>query len=525
MQNSGNGDYVSGRKCIALLVMAALMVAFIMMNEGLSAAKGFDLNGSVEEFTAYLDTRIPKIMRDYQIPGVSIAIIHEKQMVWSNAYGYADIQHNRKMTVDTVCRVESISKPVTAWGVLKLAEDERIHLDDPLNQYLKNWELPESSFPVDSMTIRQLLSHTSGMPLGTIGLEYSPEAKIPSLEESLSKEATLIREPGTAFAYSNVGFNLLELLIQEVTGQRFSEYMEQEIFKPLGMKHANFDWSTEIKTQVPVGYDLKGNPVPVYVYAEKASGGLFANVEDLAHFMIAGMAGINNDGNLVLNPSSVNELYYPAVDIPGMYGMVSESYGLGYFIDITPDGKKAVFHGGQGHGWMTHFHSFPIAGEGIVILTNSQRSWSLIAYILRDWSRWSLATKVGMEIILLGMAAMWVVIGLTIMASLYLLLTTGGGIRKGRRSLSRLTKKTAGLGILQCGLGLALFAGVSWSMNQDYLFLSSLFPSAFPWLMYSICALAAGLVLAALFPANFARGKGSIANEKDSISVNRTRCG
>ena len=522
MQNNGNGYYVTGRKCIALLVMAALMSAFLMMNGGLSAAKNFSQDGSVEEFTAYLDGRIPKIMEDYQIPGVSIALIHDKQMVWSNAYGYADIQQDRKMTVDTVCRVESISKPVTAWGVLKLAEDGRIHLDEPLDQYLKNWEVPKSSFPVDSMTIRQLLSHTSGMPLGTIGLEYSPEARIPGLEESLSKEATLIREPGTAFAYSNVGFNLLELLIQEVTEQRFSEYMDKEIFKPLGMNHSSFDWSDEMNPKVPVGYDLKGNPVPVYVYSEKASGGMFANVEDVAHFLIAGMAGTNNDGNQVLNPSSVNELYNPAADIPGMYGMVSESYGLGYFIDITPDGKKAVFHGGQGHGWMTHFHSFPDAGEGIVILTNSQRSWPLISYILRDWSRWSLATKVGMEIILLGMVAMWVVIGLTIMASLYLLFTTGGGIRKGHRSFSRLLKKTAGLRILQCGLGIALLGGVSWSMNQEYLFLSSLFPSAFPWLMYSVCALAAGLVLAASFPVNFAKGKGSIADEKDSISINRT---
>lgn len=492
---------------LKLLLIVAFIVTVIIHVDYSYAAKNPRQEESINEFTAYLDGRITKIMKNYDIPGVSIALIHDGEMVWSNAYGYADIKKGRKMTVDTVCRVESISKSVTAWGVMKLAEKGKIHLDEPVHQYFKNWEIPKSAFPGENITIRQLLSHSSGMPLGTIGLEYSPQDIIPSIEESLSKEAKLIREPGSAFEYSNVGFNLLELLIQEVTAQSFTEYMDNEILKPLEMNNSSFDWSEKINPEVPVGYDLKGNPVPVYVYSEKASGGMFANVEDVARFIIAGMTKAEIEENKVLSLSSVYELYNSVIGIPGMYGMVADSYGLGYFVDNTPDGKKAVFHGGQGHGWMTHFHFFPEEGEGIVILANSQRSWPLISYILRDWSKWSLATKVGMERILQGIVGMWVVIGLILMGSMYLFWITGSGILKGHRSFLLLSKRALVTRSLQFGSSIGLIWGVTWSMNQKYLFISSIFPLAFDWLTYSTCVLAIALLLSALFPVAFGKGK------------------
>lgn len=99
-------------------------------------------------------------------------------------------------------------------------------------------------------------------------------------------------------------------------------------------------------------------------------------------FIKAGMVNYSDTGNNVLNYRSITDLYKPVVKVPGLYGIAFNSYGLGHFIEYLPEGLKAVSHGGQGHGWMTHFHFIPEMGDGIVILTNSQRSWPLIAGVL-----------------------------------------------------------------------------------------------------------------------------------------------
>ncbi len=125
------------------------------------------------------------------------------------------------MAVDAICRAESISKSITAWGVMRLVEQGLVGLDDPVQQYLGDWKLPESEYSEQEVTIRRLLSHSAGMSLGTIGEEYTPQSNIPSLRDYLTHEARLIREPGSGFLYSNPGFNLLELL----TGRDFAEYM------------------------------------------------------------------------------------------------------------------------------------------------------------------------------------------------------------------------------------------------------------------------------------------------------------
>ena len=505
----------TSKKWLTIFVLVvALILAFIVYLNDSYGVKRPNNEASVGEFTAYLDERITRIMGNYEIPGVSIALIHGGEMVWSNAYGYADVAAGRKMTVDTVCRVESISKSVTAWGVMKLLENGQIQLDEPVHQYLTSWAIPKSRFSEEDITIRQLLSHSSGMPLGTIGLEYSPEDSIPSLENSLSRQAKLVRDPGTAFEYSNVGFNLLELLIEEVTGVKFSDYMEEEVLEPLGMNSARFEWSEDIDPEVPMGYDLQGDPVPLYVYSEKGSGGMFSNVEDVACFVMAGMEESKLTESRVLRPSSMEEMYTPVMDISGIYGMVAEGYGLGYFIENTAEGKKAVFHGGQGHGWMTHFHSFPEEGEAIVILTNSQRSWPLISSVLKDWSRWSLASQVGMSKILWGVVGMWVVIGLIAIGSMALLYRTGKGVYRRHRSFTILSKQAMVTRSVKLGLGLGMVFAVVWSSNQPYLFLSSIFPLAFDWLIYSIVVFSLALLLSILFPETDSREK--------RISTNRT---
>ena len=453
-----------------------------------------------EEFKDQLDDRIPVWLERYEVPGVSIAFVRNGELTWADAYGLADIDDQIRMTPETICRVESISKSVTARGVMKLVEMGEISLDDPVHKHLVSWRFPESDVETDKVTIRQLLSHTSGLALGTLGLEYSPQEEKPSLRESLTRDVTFIREPGKSFSYSNVGFNLLELLIEDVSGRDFSDFMKEEILTPLGMVNADFEWREEFPTPVPDGHKLSGEPVPVYVYSVKGAGGLFANAEDIAVFAATGMLNPMYAKDDVLSQRSLREIYTPVTEVDQVYSFVADYYGLGHFIEILPNGKRAVFGGGQGNGWMTHFHLVPETGDGIVILTNSSRSWPLISHILSDWAEWSGYGSVGMGIIAKAMSGFRILIFIILSGALLQLWRLIRGYKRGGRRVELKIRDFSVGQFLQIALVVILAAVVIWSATREYLFIRSVFPGASDWFFGAIVFLALVIFVSALIP-------------------------
>jgi len=452
------------------------------------------------DFQHAMNQRIPGWMENYQVPGVAFALIKNGKMSGSEAYGLADQDNQTRMKPETICRVESISKSVTARGVMKLAEEGKIKLDDPVYRHFVSWEFPESEFETESVTFRHLLSHTSGLALGTLGLEYDPKEEKPSLRKSLTREVNFIREPGESFNYSNVGFNLLELLIEDVSGRNFAAYMKEEILNPLGMQSAYFKWSEDFSTSVPDGHKTNGETVPVYVYSGKGAGGLFASVEDIAAFAASGMMDPFSSADHVLTQNSLWELYSPVIEVDQIYSFVADYYGLGHFIEILPNEKKAVFGGGQGNGWMTHFHIVPETGDGIVILTNSSRSWPLISHILSDWAEWNGFGSVGMGVIAKAMMGFWTVIFLIMAGSV---LQLGRIIRdygSGKRYFELQLQGYSVVQFIQLALFVILATAIIWSLTREYLFITSVFPGAAEWFFGVVVFLALVILVSALIP-------------------------
>lgn len=457
---------------------------------------------SVAEFSAYFDQRIPRLLAKYNIPGVSMALVHNGQLVWSNAYGYADLEQQRIMRPDAICRVESISKSVTAWGVMRLVEQGRLELDAPIQNYLHSWKLPQTVFDPDKITIRRLLSGNAGLPLGAIGkvVEYSPQSPMPTLRDYLKQEVRLTRDPGSGFMYSNVGFNLLELLIEEASGCDFATYMTEELLRPLEMTRSSFAWDSSFSVAIPIGYEIDGTAVSPYVYPAKASGGLLATAADIGRFIGAAMTGSFRSDHGMLNLERICQMHEPQVVIPGLFGLVSESYGLGHFIETLSDGRKAVWHGGQGHGWMTHFHAIPERGDGIVILTNSQRSWPFMAQVLTDWSRWLGIEPVKMGRIIDATRVLWGIIGLVLLISLWLAYGLVAELRRRKLRFDPMSPTSRGTRWIQFALGMLGIGGIAWSAAQPYLFISAIFPTAAAWAGGSVVALSILLVIRSLFP-------------------------
>jgi len=459
-----------------------------------------DPHAPLGEFVAHLDASVPRLMRTYAVPGVALALVEEGRVVATAAYGDADRQLGRPLTVDALFHTGSISKSVAAWGVMRLVERGDVGLDDPLPQHVTAWELPASAYPAEAITLRRALSHTAGVALGPIGDAYPPDGLVPSLREALTRDVRVVREPGGGFLYSNPGYDLIELLVEEVAGRPFADFMDDEVLGPLGMLDASFAWRASERARVPSGYDLRGTPVAPFVYPTKASGGLFATVEDVARFVAAGMTGHGPGDRVILSDASLRALHGPEVAIPGMFGVVADAYGLGHFVETLADGRRAVWHGGQGKGWMTHFHAVPESGQGIVILTNSQRSWPLMARVLSDWAAWTGIGAVKFGRIRYGVAAMWALTGALVAASAWLTLRLAHGVLRGRR-LAPLARSSRLPRLLRASFGLGGLALMAWSAAQPYLTLSSVFPGVVGWAFRACLLLACLVVIDAAFPA------------------------
>lgn len=233
-----------------------------------------------ESLANYYDECVPELLEFYDVPAATVALVEDGEVTWTRAYGEANRENENPTTTGTVFRVASITKSVTAWGVMNLVERGEIALDDPIERHITRWELPETEFDTEEVTIRRLLSHRSGlqMELPDDDQLYAPGEELPSLEavlagDGLGSAAGFEQAPGSAFSYSNAGFVLLELLIEEVTGQKYETYMKEEILEPLGMDDATFTWDSEVKSAIATGYYLDGEPSPVFVDPIKAPRG------------------------------------------------------------------------------------------------------------------------------------------------------------------------------------------------------------------------------------------------------------
>lgn len=438
---------------------------------------------------------IPSLMDKYSIPGVNIAVLRKGEIVWAKAYGYADKENNRKMELDLPCRTESISKSVTTFGLMKLVQEGKIELDKPVVDYIKNWNFPESEYFIDSITVRQLLSHSSGLGLGVIGEHYPPQSQMPDLKQYLTENFKMENNPGEKFYYSNVGFNVLELLIEEVTGQEFAEYMDQNVFTPLNMRNSSFQWRPEYLNRIPNGYSINGEAIAPYVYPDKAAGGLFANIYDIAAFLKSYMP----ENKFVLKNYYKKMMFTKSVDIPGYYGLVFNGYGLGHFLETFNNDKIGVSHGGQGSGWMTHFHFVPVTGDGIIILCNSQRSWPFFSEVLSDWSYLQGYDNIGMGLIAESGKYMIAILFVVVLLSAVNIFKTAKKIIKRSYIFNPQNVCSNIFGFLQMGIGIALVFVLIVIMNLQYFFLESVYPLLFPFFLFALGLAAVAFLLSSVF--------------------------
>jgi CubicO group peptidase (beta-lactamase class C family) len=333
----------------------------------------------------HLDTLIEKGMGEYQVPGLAVGIVLDGKLAYARGFGQVTLGQPGGVTPDTLFHMASVTKPFVATAIMQLVEEGKIALDDPAAKYLPYFRMDDSRY--QAITIRQLLSHTSGMP-DVKDYEWNrPQDDEGALERYVRslKGEKLLWVPGTRFAYSNIGFEILGDVVAKVSGLSFEDYVERQILKPVGMSSSTLRLKRADAKRVANGY-TKGTstrpgasplvPVAAYPYnrPHNPSSGLLSSVNDMARWAMVNLNRGELDGKRILKCSTYVLMWQPSAEVEFCHGgpcrKPGSSVGLSWFLE-EKDGRLIVSHGGGDDGFISAFILVPSRKFAFVMMTNS----------------------------------------------------------------------------------------------------------------------------------------------------------
>jgi CubicO group peptidase (beta-lactamase class C family) len=358
-------------RSIALPVPILCLIALLLPAAILGQTA--DRKNAFEQVDAYITGEATEhSFRGAVLVGVNGKVVFEK------AYGIAEEEWNVRNTTTTKFRIASLSKQFTAACILLLQERGKLKVQDPISRYLTG--LPEAW---RSITIHQLLTHTSGIPNYT---DSSQLKKINRTGATPQEMITLVADkpldfkPGSRWHYTNTGYILLGMMIEKISGQPYADFMKHNIFEPLGMMNSGYDRATDILKERASGYQIQGglaNADFIDMTIPYAAGGIYSTVEDLYRFNEA----LAQQGKL-LSADSLKEMFteYPEATYQG------QNYGYGVVISRQKFGKLLYYHGGGVEGFSSSIQRYPDERVCIVVLSNlsSFKPWELGDHIAAD---------------------------------------------------------------------------------------------------------------------------------------------
>lgn len=291
----------------------------------------------------------------------AILVAREGKPILSKGYGLANVEHNIANTPQTVFRIASLTKQFTAASILMLQERGKLNIGDPFCKY---W--PDCPTAWQPITIRQLMTMSSGIP-GITAAEIGAIRGLPIPHEQwleVTRKKPLDFAPGTEFRYANSGYTLLGLLIEKLSGKSYGEFLQENIFDPLGMKQSGYENPQRILPQRATGYrQLPGEAIANVRYRELiglyAAGGIYSTTEDLLRWDQALY------GTKILSRESIAEMGVPRVEMrPG------KSYGYGFWTS-RKNGRQEVGHGGNLDGFITYIARYPAEKVTVIVLSNN----------------------------------------------------------------------------------------------------------------------------------------------------------
>jgi len=479
------------KKLLYFILLSAL--GGLLMSSSLFIASAMML--PQEPDFAAIDGYIEAEMKADNVPGLSLAIVREDQIVHLRGFGVAG-PDGHPVTPQTSFILGSMSKSFTALAIMQLVELGQVDLDAPVQQYIP-WFRVASADESGRITVRHLLNHTSGLPTNAPRAEgetLTLEAHVRALES-----VTLVHKPGTRHEYSSPNYQILGLLVETVSGQSFGEYVQQHIFSPLEMKHSFVSQPVAMQAGMATGHQYWfGFPVAAdlpYEDGRLPTSALISSAEDMGHYLVALLnEGVYND-TVMISPVGFTELLRPAAEGNGF------AYAMGWRVGPV-NGLPAVHHGGQ----VPHFRGkivlLPAERWGVVVLTNASS-------FLGNPTSHRLAN--GVASLLVGQTppspsfslwALYIFVSLGMLAITINLIKDIVTIPRWRTQIAPRPGNTSGL-LRQTGVDIAipliLLVGLPWFFGLSWVELIRQMPDAGYWVIISaLIGLGVGLLKAGM---------------------------
>lgn len=328
---------------------------------------------------------IKERMDHYGVPGVSVAVVNDGRVEWARGYGAAEKGTDKKVNAATLFQAASISKPLAALAALKISEQGELTLDDPVNQWLKSWKVPEHKWKdQEAVSLRRILTHSAGLTVhGFPG--YAAHEIVPDVIQVLNGEGNtdpilVDIKPGLQFRYSGGGYTVMQLLIEDISGKSFPDLLRGEVLLPLGMRESAYEQplSPARAAKAAVGYRSNGFPVSgkYHTYPEMAAAGLWTTASDLCGYIVGVQRSLSGDWNPVISKEMTE-----AMLTPGKNG-----WGLGPSLQ-GKDETLRFSHGGGNEGFRCYVVGYARTGQGAAVMTNSDSGGQLTQEIILGIAR------------------------------------------------------------------------------------------------------------------------------------------
>ncbi len=321
---------------------------------------------------AIFDTRFQDIrdfvvqeVADGSLPSLAIAVAHNGDVVWEEAFGLADKESGIRATPNTMYRLGSIAKPITATAVMRLAEAGRVDLDTPIEDYLGGLALHYYVGTPEEVTVRRVLQHRAGLPPHNQIFFLDEHRERRSFDETVRRYGNVMFQPGGSYIYSNLGYQLLARLVEEATGMDFPQYVRDSVFTPLGMMAAQVYVGDELRSPAAKSYyGANGEPVPRNLHAYPGAEDVYCSAHDLLRFAMFHLKNRLPDQAGVLADSTIDAMQI--AEPPS-----NTRYGLGWYFDVDELGFRSLYHGGQTTGVSNLMAFVPSENLAYVILANT----------------------------------------------------------------------------------------------------------------------------------------------------------
>jgi len=325
-------------------------------------------------------------LKEKRLPSIAVAVAQGGRIIWEEAFGWANREKGIRATPHTVYSLASLTKSLTATGIMVLAERGRLDLAKPVDDYLGPVKITAYEGRAQDATVLRTLGHKAGFPEYYHFFYETEPVRRPAPDDAVRRYGILVYPPGEVTQYSNAGYGLLDYLISRVSGKTYEDFLRNDVFLPLGMTHSSVGLARGLEEYAAQRYDGEHAPIPFYDFDHRGGSAAFASVHDMVRFGMFFLKDRLAEQTPILKDQTIDQMHREQERCPG-----SLRYGLGWILEADRRGFRTVGHGGGMPGVSSLLTLIPAEDVAVVVLVNANTDIAVLqdavlAAVLPKWA-------------------------------------------------------------------------------------------------------------------------------------------